>query len=282
MSDGDDKSAEDAPESEENEPFGGERLAHARREKGIPIADIAKELHLEEHKVRALEQNDFAMFGAPVFAKGHLRKYALLVDINDDDVFADYYAMTRSEGMPPIVTGRAKIREQVSVTPLLIVLGVILLAGAIYWWLGFRNPELPVIQTPADSASEIIVEPEQLQPEILQDEPMEADPSPPARSDSPEAPRDDAANVPVDDADPVRLSLSFSGECWTEISDANGRKLFFSMGRDGQTVDLSGQPPVTALFGNAENVTVQVNNRPYSLPVPTSASRVVRVSILDQ
>lgn len=298
MADADNKSAADPPEADDREPYGGERLATARREKGIPIAEIAKELHLDEQKVRALERNDFAMLGAPVFAKGHLRKYALLVDVDDDDVFADYYAMTRSEAMPPIVAGRAKIREQVSVMPLLFVLGAIILAGVIYWWFGLQNPELPAVQAPADPVQEVLLEPTELQPEIVREEPVQADTSPPVAADTIDMPSDTvevvtasvasalpapaAQNTPAPATEQLSLSLSFSGECWTEISDADGRRLYSRMGRDGQTVELSGKPPLEALFGNAGNVAVQVNNRPYSLPAPARGSRVVRVSILSQ
>ena len=67
------------PDTDEEGPLGGERLRAARRANDISLRDIAKELHLDEGKVRALEQNDFDVLGAPVFAKGHLRKYAELV-----------------------------------------------------------------------------------------------------------------------------------------------------------------------------------------------------------
>ena len=66
------------PDDERRGPLAGERLAVARRNQQITVLEIAKELHLDEHKVRALEQNDFDVLGAPVFAKGHLRKYAQL------------------------------------------------------------------------------------------------------------------------------------------------------------------------------------------------------------
>ncbi len=46
---------------------------------------MAKELHLDEPKVQALEENQFDVLGAPVFAKGHLRKYAELVGVPVDD-----------------------------------------------------------------------------------------------------------------------------------------------------------------------------------------------------
>jgi ribosome-binding protein aMBF1 (putative translation factor) len=64
----------DATSNDENEsedgPVGGERLRAARRANDISVRDVAKELHLDEYKVRALEKNEFDVLGAPVFAKG--------------------------------------------------------------------------------------------------------------------------------------------------------------------------------------------------------------------
>lgn len=63
----------------------------------------------------------------------------------------------------------------------------------------------------------------------------------------------------------IRLTLSFTGECWTEITDANGRRLFFDLGRDGRNVNVSGQAPLSVLFGNADSVSVQVNGSDYAI-----------------
>lgn len=94
MSDENNKNDVADADSEPTGPIGGERLAEARRSMQIPVLEIAKELHLDEHKVRALEANNFDVIGAPVFAKGHLRKYAQLVNIDQADVMADYYQLT--------------------------------------------------------------------------------------------------------------------------------------------------------------------------------------------
>ena len=80
MSDKTDSGKEKQDDSE-SEPLGGERLAEARHKEEIPLSDIAKELHLDEFKVEALERNEFDVLGAPVFAKGYLRKYAQLVGV---------------------------------------------------------------------------------------------------------------------------------------------------------------------------------------------------------
>src|SRR5210317_784886 len=118
------KQDETAPE-EGHGPMGGELLANARREQQISVHEIAKELHLDEPKVRALERNEFDVLGAPVFAKGHLRKYAQLVGVDEGDVMADYYQLNRSGGMPPLVSSRPRARREMSPGPWIAVIVVL-------------------------------------------------------------------------------------------------------------------------------------------------------------
>ena len=115
-------------------PLAGERLAVARREQQITVLEVAKELHLDEPKVRALEQNKFDVLGAPVFAKGHLRKYAMLVGVDNDDVLLDYYKLNRASGMPPVVGKvRKSVRER-SPGPWIATIVILVIAAAAYWW----------------------------------------------------------------------------------------------------------------------------------------------------
>jgi cytoskeleton protein RodZ len=77
-----------------------------------------------------------------------------------------------------------------------------------------------------------------------------------------------AAQVPAAaaaDEGELTLSLVFSGDCWTEISDGSGRRLYFDQGQDGRTVELSGVAPFNVLFGNASNVTLRVNGSAYDI-----------------
>ncbi len=130
-------SSEETPEEEVPAASCGERLRDARREQQISIDEIAKELHIDEMKVRALEANDFETLGAPVFAKGHLRKYARLVKVDEDDIFAEYHALTHKDGLPPVVPSRRRPTLPKSPTPLLaITVAVVILAaaGAAYWF----------------------------------------------------------------------------------------------------------------------------------------------------
>jgi cytoskeleton protein RodZ len=275
MSDEQDKPVEEQESAAEPQgPRGGELLAEARREQQISVLDIAKELHLDEAKVRGLEQNEFDLLGAPVFAKGHLRKYAELVGIDPNDVLEDYYKMTRREALPPVVVARRRMRQEVSPGPWIAVIIVIIVAAAAYWWFALNSAQQPApaaepqiepqqsTVAPADTAAEsapIVVQAEP-EPVIEQAEPRAAEP-------------------PVADGE-VTLSLTFSGDCWTEISDATGRTLFYGMGSDGDAVNLAGAAPFAVLFGNVDNVLVQVDGNDYPVSSSNPGSRMARLTIM--
>lgn len=285
MSDEQDKPVEEVSRDKSESPVGGERLAEARREKQISTLEVAKELHLDEPKVRALERNDFEVLGAPVFAKGHLRKYAQLVGVDADDVFADYYQLTRSEGMPPVVVGRKiKVRRELSPGPWIAAIIVILAAIAAYWWFAIRDAGT----APEEAVPEQVQEPEAgaVLPVVPDDTVLLAAATPDASADEePEQGGLVAAtpeSVPQQPPDgQLNLSLAFSGDCWTEITDADGRRLFYNMGRSGRTVELSGRAPLRVLFGNADNVSVRVNGSAYTIPASARDKRTARLSILN-
>ena len=294
MSEENQDSMEESTATEQAGPRCGERLAEARREQEISIDEVAKELHLDEYKVRALERNEFDVLGAAVFAKGHLRKYSQLVGVDEADVFADYYAMTRSDGMPPIVARRKKVRHEMSPGPWIAAAAILLVAAGAYWWFVVRLESDVIAVPPQDNPALPAAEPESQTgddgatpaPAEQAGEPSEIEPEEQAETetrqpDETAAAEDVAPEAAVAD-DQLRLSIVFSGECWTEVSDADGRQLFFSMGREGQSVELNGRAPITALFGNADNVTVRVNDNPYTLPAANAANNTVRVAILNQ
>jgi cytoskeleton protein RodZ len=313
MSDEQDKPVDEQPEAEPQGPRGGERLAEARRKLQISVLEVAKELHLDEPKVRALERNDFDMLGAPVFAKGHLRKYAQLVGVDEADVFADYYQMTRSESIPPVVAAtRTRAGQELSPGPWIAAIIVILAAAVTYWWFAVGSqtaigPETvpatapeTVPETAPETAPETVPEtapatapetvpetaPEQseaLQPSeetvvvaapAARDQPIRDEPAPVA-SQSASEPADTLADGEI------LLSLNFSGDCWTEISDATGRRLFFDMGRNGRSVELTARAPIAALFGNVDNVDVRVNGNEFPITTTNPGGRTARLTIMS-
>jgi cytoskeleton protein RodZ len=281
-------------EEQDEGPVGGERLRVARRANDISVRDVAKELHLDEYKVRALEKNEFDVLGAPVFAKGHLRKYAEMVGVSIDDVMTDYYQMNRATGAPPVVGSRPRPPREINLVPWIAAAVIaVLVAGAAWWWFGLRSPApapvaepaalAPFIETPAadDTAAEPGPEPE----------PVAVDPAPEtpaAATSSPDAPEQEAADTespatasyePTPGAPQVSIALSFSGDCWTEVSDGSGRRLFYDLGSAGRIVSLSGDAPLRLILGDADNVSITVAGEPWPIPQSARRGRLARLSI---
>lgn len=290
MSDAGDKTEEETAGEESQGPVGGERLAEARREQQISLLDIAKELHLDEPKVRALERNEFDVIGAPVFAKGHLRKYAQLVGVDESDVMADYYQLNRTAGMPPLVFGRRRPRREMSPGPWIAVAVVLIVVATAYWWIAYGPEDVEEGPAPVD----LVTQPATPEPEAEPEAQPEAEPG--AGNVAPEDSDDDSAvlesanresgSPPVEETESpalgdgqMRVLLTYSGDCWTEISDASGRRLFFDLGTDGRTVELSGEAPFNALFGNADNVTIRVNGSDRAIGATERRGRTARLTI---
>lgn len=282
MSEGEDKPVEQPAESQDAGPLAGERLAEARREQQISVLEVAKELHLDEHKVHALENNEFDVLGAPVFAKGHLRKYAQLVGVDIEDVLVDYYRMTHTAEVPPIVVGGSRVGREISPGPWIAVIVVIIVAVASYFWFTSRSePNLePAPATEESLVPEQAVEDPPVRQETVQQAATLPEEVPVATEPVAAETAADASRQPALADGVALLSLSFTGDCWTEISDATGRQLFFDMGRSGRTVELSGQAPFDVLFGNVENVSVGVDGRPYTVTPQNPGSRTARLTIM--
>ena len=284
------------PEGEDRGPLGGERLAAARRTHEISATDIAKELHLDELKIRALENNDFAVLGAPVFAKGHLRKYAELVGVPADDVLADYYELNRSAGAPPVVGPVRKFRRDISLGPWIAGGIIVVIFASVAYWLFTRSPELPFTQTDPGRLASFVSN--------ASDEPSQDAASRPVATLSESEPLDEQEELPPPESvtasaapppgerDPfvaeahlspqVRIELVFVGDCWTEVTDATGRSLFYDLGTAGRTVSLSGEEPLQIVLGDSENVSIAVDGQVYPMPDSVRSGRLTRLTISSQ
>lgn len=292
----------DNPEREVEDagPLAGQRLAAARKAREISIFDIAKELHLDEFKVQALEENRFDVLGAPVFAKGHLRKYADLVGVSVDDMMADYATLNRAAGAPPVVGLPRKQARDWQLGPWLLGAFFLLIVLAVaYWWLG-RVPEVSSSESatlsPVAAQETSVSRPIETQAAAAESDgqpttapessPAETEPAPATETvpevESPQAISPAVAPVAARTApsgNAVRLSMTFSGDCWTEVSDATGARLFFDLGREGRTLNVSGEAPLRVLFGNSNNVAVSVDGRSYPITAAMRRGETARLTI---
>ena len=80
----------------------------------------------------------------------------------------------------------------------------------------------------------------------------------------------------------VEIELSYIGECWTEISDNAGRRLFYDLGQSGRVVKVSGDAPVQVFLGDARAVDITVAGNPWPLTPSMLTGRPVRLTIPAQ
>ncbi len=286
MSDETDKQGAESDEQDARGPRAGERLAEARREKQITVVEVAKELHLDEPKVRALERNEFELLGAPVFAKGHLRKYAQLVDIDPGEILTEYYEMNRSGPAPLVISPRAKPRKELTPGPWIALIVVVAIIAFAYWWLAVRTPPAtgapqPQVEAQTTESRPVAEAVDEIVDQGAGDTPADVEETAEPVTEEPEpepAAAEPATIVEAADTD-VRLSMAFSGDCWTEITDAGGRRLYFGLGKAGRNVQVSGEAPLNVLFGDADNVSIAVDGTDRPIVATERRGRTARFSI---
>jgi cytoskeleton protein RodZ len=256
-----------------NEPFGGASGAAAagpdtpggmlraeRERRGYSVQHAAEEMHLDMRVIEALEANRFEALGAPVYARGHLRKYATIVGLSPATVLARYDALGGMPANPtPIPTTlatpvRVVERRRGSKLPLWIAAAIAILAGLA--WLAFELLQRREVDSATTSE---VVAPAVTQQSSTVSEPV-AQKSVPVAQAAPQAPPTPLA------AGDVRLRLEFTEPSWAEIYDASGKRLMFDMGTAGRVRTVAGAPPLRVNIGLASAVNAQVDDRPIVIP----------------
>src|SRR5688572_25117392 len=78
----------------------GELLRRERDRRSMSLQQAAEDLHLDPRTVQAIEENRFAALGVPVYARGHLRKYAALLGLSPEYIIQRYEALTDRPEVP--------------------------------------------------------------------------------------------------------------------------------------------------------------------------------------
>jgi len=240
-------------------------LRAERERRGYSVQHAAEEMHLDVRVIEALEANRFEELGAPVYARGHLRKYASILGLSPATVLSRYEALG---GMPvdptPIPTTlatpvRVVERRRMSKVPLWIAAAIVIVAGLA--WLAF---ELLQKREAASATTSEVVEPTVAQEPPNVDTPSVSEPA--AQVPAPVTQVAASAPPPRTTAGDVRLRLEFTEPSWAEIYDASGQRLMFDMGTRGRVRTVAGAPPLRVNIGLASAVNAQVDDRPIVIP----------------
>ena len=89
----------------------------------------------------------------------------------------------------------------------------------------------------------------------------------------------DQAGVTTPAADPNALVMNFTADCWLEVSDATGKKLFSGMQRKDGTLNLVGQAPYKLKIGAPAAVQIQFQGKPVDLGRFIRTNQVARLTV---
>jgi cytoskeleton protein RodZ len=103
-----------------------------------------------------------------------------------------------------------------------------------------------------------------------------ATPSPAANGAAP-LPTDQAGVTAA--ADPNALVMNFNADCWLEVTDATGKKLFSGLQRKDGTLNLAGQAPYKLKIGAPSAVQIQFQGKPVDLSRFIRTNQVARLTL---
>ena len=137
----------------------GPRLRAAREKKGLTILQAAEKMHVDSRTLESLEAEDFAALGAPVYARGHLRHYAELVDESPAELQALYADATKAQPAQPDLTRIARGEPQDDsrrlAGPALIGVIAVAVIGSVWWVINLSGDKVqpaPLRSTAASSS----------------------------------------------------------------------------------------------------------------------------------
>ncbi|EAP2737897.1 DUF4115 domain-containing protein, partial [Salmonella enterica subsp. enterica serovar Typhimurium] len=101
----------------------------------------------------------------------------------------------------------------------------------------------------------------------------------PAATETPSALPTSQAGVAAPAADPNALVMNFTADCWLEVTDATGKKLFSGMQRKDGNLNLTGQAPYKLKIGAPAAVQIQYQGKPVDLSRFIRTNQVARLTL---
>ena len=287
----------------EPEPSRPGSILRAEREAlGVSVREVSETLNLSVAVIEAIEADDHERLPGPVFARGYVRAYARLLELEPEPLVAQYPAP-----QDPIVRSKAPseppIWEWIRRRPALVLGGaagvLVLLLVVVVVWLwpdGDALPESvngpvgePAGQSIGDAGADTDSPSARLSEAeisggglssgvgaaddfsaaaadfagVSADTMLAEDALLPEAAASPDPGLDEVRRITPMGAD--RLDFSFTDDCWVEVQDGGGRNLYSNLSRRGSSLSLVGQGPFRILLGYAPGAAVSFNGEPVLL-----------------
>ena len=276
-----------------NEPIGAQ-LTRLRAARGQTPAEVATALRCDTKTIDALEGERWAELGAPVFSRGHLRRYAEFLGVPVDPLLEQWNAeQAGSTVLPDLSRGPQAPRPldtQRWGRRLAMLAGAFVIALAAWWIL--QGAEMRPAATLAPVEASV---PMPTVPVLPAPAPADLAPAPDAALDAvsdavPDAAPDAAVPVGVTPAvaapsapsvpgDGVAVAVTASEPCWAEVVDATGARRLYAVLQPGQRVSVQGAPPLRVVLGRGDVTAVEISGSVAAIPADAVRNTVARFEI---
>lgn len=224
----------------------GEALREAREDKGRSIEEAAQVAGVRRTDyLRALEDEDFDVFGGDVYAKGFLSTYARSLDLDPNPLLDEYRRSVQDDDVSTRLATGAVASGGVSGPPTWVawaVVAVVILGGivALGQVVGGRAP------SPADEEADVPPQP------VASGTPT-GTPTPGTG-----APGGGTSPSPTPAAEGVELLLVVEERCWMRVT-IDDQTVFQDTVEAGETVTYQDDEQITVRFGAPAGVRAEVN-----------------------
>jgi cytoskeleton protein RodZ len=307
------------------------------------VAEVAGQLNLTPQRLAQIEQGAFDKLPGNTFARGYVRAYAKLLDIDQNRLVLEFDQFTGSDAAGSNVHSLGRIEEPVSYSQKILrgVSFMLLLALAglsFFWWqeqaerraedlaatsiehvevegadgttqihsldepedqavdaAQSSSPVLPILNkqtlntadsslttAPVAGLTEPLVAPNAIPtaaPPVASA--VVAPAMPVAAPAEPAAANVETAAVAPLAAGEAQVSVNFIADCWTQLTDANGKVLFSALKRKGESLQLSGKAPLELRLGFARGAHVTLNGNPVDV-TPFISGETARLKLGGQ
>lgn len=273
----------------------GETLARARMALGLSIEDCAQQLKYPPRKLEALEAERFDQLPAGTFARGMLRAYARLLNLDAEAIVARVARQTQSQDtidtavsfrQPIPFSEGGKRGNFVYVALTVVALGVVAWVG--WEWQHERSGGAKMTFVPGGSPA-----PQEGKGATASKAPAKSEPTAlastvtpqiapirqeePAKAEKPAAVASAAAATPPPEGK-KRIVMRFEKESWVEVRGGSGKVLLSQINAPGSERVIDGDPPFQLTIGNATHVRVTYDDKPVDL-VPHARTEVAKITL---
>jgi cytoskeleton protein RodZ len=266
----------------------GDTLRRERLRRNLELPEIAQELKISTRFLQAIEEERFDKLPATVFAKNFVRQYALLLELDGEELALQAQRILEARTVAPEFPAASKpdIAEipldtvkpwdasggnrgsgSSWITAAALFVAAMLVCSAAYWW--WERPHQQAVthvaEPPASKAAE--------QPAAAGHSSAAPASTSAPRSETPAAtavPQQSAAPTtapPAAESNPnaaVRVEITAIDTVWVRAS-VNGKYLFSATLQPHQIRNVDTDGAVELLLGNAGGASIALNGKPLSL-----------------